>query len=78
MTGGAVSFSERRRRMADNPSPRRASKAAPVDSVAMRHEDGVGCSWRGQSFAVDAKDLVTVPIAATAELLAHGFKFVGR
>lgn len=64
--------------MADNSSPRRAPKAAAVDSVAMRHEDGVGCSWRGQSFAADANGVVTVPLAAVAELLAHSFSFLGR
>lgn len=64
--------------MADNPSPRRASKMAAVDSVAMRHEDGAGCSWRGQSFTADAKGSVIVPVAAAAELIAHGFSFVGR
>jgi hypothetical protein len=44
----------------------------------MLHEDGAGCSWRGQSFAADAKGVVTVPVAAAAELLAHGFSFMGR
>ena len=78
MTGGAFSFFDRRRRVADNPSPRRAPKAAAVDSVAMHHEDGAGCSWRRRSFAADAKGVVTVPVAAAAELLVHGFNFVGR
>ena len=64
--------------MADNPSPRRGPKAAVADTVAMLHEDGAGCSWHGQSFAADAKGVVTVPIAAAAELLEHGFSFVGR
>jgi len=64
--------------MADNPSPRRASKMAAVDSVAMRHEDGTGCSWRGQSFTADARGVVTVPIAAAGDLMAHGFSFVGE
>jgi len=75
MTGGAFSF-QRRRRLADNPSTRRIPKAAVVDTVAMRHEDSAGCSWRGQSFASDAKGIVSVPVLATAELLAHGFSFV--
>jgi hypothetical protein len=78
MTGGAFSFSDRRRRMADNPFPRRAPKAASAHSVAMRHADGTGCSWRGQSFAADAAGVVTVPVAAAVDLLAHGFSFVGR
>jgi hypothetical protein len=64
--------------MADNPSPRRAPKTAAADTVAMLHEDGAGCSWRGQSFAADAGGVVIVPVAAAAELLAHGFSFVGR
>ncbi|WP_066806407.1 hypothetical protein [Sphingomonas asaccharolytica] len=64
--------------MADNASPRRAPKAAAADTVTMLHEDGNGCSWRGQSFAADANGVVTVPIAAAAELLDHGFSFVGR
>jgi hypothetical protein len=64
--------------MADNPSRRHASNMAAVDSVAMRHDDGAGCSWRGQSFAADAKGVVTVPIAAAGDLIAHGFSFVGR
>jgi hypothetical protein len=46
--------------------------------VTMHHEDGAGCSWRGQSFAADAKGVVTVPVAAAAELLTHGFSFVSR
>jgi hypothetical protein len=78
MTGGAFSFFERRRRMADNPSPRRVPKAASADMVAMRHADRAGCSWRGQSFVPDGAGVVTVPVAAAAELLAHGFSFVGR
>jgi hypothetical protein len=53
-------------------------KAAIAGTVAMHHEDGAGCSWHGQSFAADAKSVVTVPIAAAAELLEHGFSFVGR
>ena len=61
--------------MADNPSPRRAPKASAAETVAMRHDDGAGCSWRGQSFAPDAKGVVTVPVAAAAELIAHGFSF---
>jgi len=69
---------ERRCRVPDNPSPRRAPKAAPADMVTMHHEDGAGCSWRGQSFAADAKGVVTVPVAAAAELLTHGFSFVSR
>jgi len=64
--------------MADNPSQRRVSKIASVDSVAMHHHDGAGCSWRGQSFAADAKGIVIVPVVAAAELLAHGFSFEGR
>ncbi|WP_296616707.1 hypothetical protein [Sphingomonas sp.] len=63
--------------MADNPSRRHTSKTAPVDGVAMRHPDGTGCSWRGQSFAADADGVVTVPIAAAGDLIAHGFSFVG-
>lgn len=64
--------------MADNSSPRRAPKAVAVDSVPMHHEDGAGCNWRGQSFAADAKGVVIVPVAAAAELIQHGFSFVGR
>ncbi|MGN6817329.1 MAG: hypothetical protein ACTHJR_01510 [Sphingomonas sp.] len=64
--------------MADNPSPRRAPKAAPGDTVAMRHEDGAGCSWRGRSFVADANGIVTVPVAAAAELIEHGFGFVAE
>ena len=65
--------------MADNRSPRRASKAAPVaDGIAMRHGDGAGCSWQGQSFTPDAKGVVTVPIEAAAELIGHGFDFVAE
>jgi len=64
--------------MADSPSRRHAPKTAPVDGVAMRHDDGTGCNWRGQSFAADAKGVVTVPVAAAAELLVHGFNFAGR
>ena len=63
--------------MADNPSTRRTTKVAIIDTVAMRHEDGAGCSWRGQSFASDAKGIVRVPVLAAAELLAHGFSFLG-
>lgn len=62
--------------MADNPSTRRTTKVAIVDTVAMRHENGAGCSWRGQSFASDAKGIVRVPVLAAAELRAHGFIFV--
>ena len=61
--------------MADNPSPRRATRGRAADTVAMRHEDGAGCSWRGQSFAPDAKGVVTVPTEAAAELIGHGFAF---
>ena len=75
MTGGAFSF-QRRCRLADNLSTRRTPKVAIVDTVAMRHEDGAGCSWRGQSFAPDAKGVVMVPFLAAAELLGHGFSFV--
>jgi hypothetical protein len=64
--------------MADNPSPGRTPKAAVADTVTMLQEDGAGCSWRGQSFAADAKGVVTVPVAAAAELLTHGFSFMGR
>lgn len=64
--------------MADNLPPSAAPKMPAVDRVSMRHDDGAGCSWRGRSFAADAKGVVTVPVAAAAELLAHGFSFVGR
>lgn len=64
--------------MADNPQQRRTPKASPIDGIAMRHHDGTGCSWRGQSFVADAKGVVTVPVAAAAELLAHSFIFVGE
>lgn len=64
--------------MADNPPRRHAPKTVAVDSVAMRHADGAGCSWRGHSFAADARGVVTVPIAAAGDLIAHGFSFVGR
>ncbi len=75
MTGGAFSF-QRRCRLADNLSTRRTPKAVIVDTIAMHHEGRAGCSWRGQSFASDANDVVRVPVLAAAELLAHGFSFV--
>lgn len=62
--------------MADNPPSGRTQNVTAVDMVAMRHKDGAGCSWRGQSFAADGKGIVTVPVAAAADLLAHGFSFV--
>lgn len=64
--------------MAEIPSRRHMSKTAPVDGVAMRHPDGTGCSWHGQSYAADAKGVVTVPIAAAGDLIAHAFSFVGE
>ena len=65
--------------MADSRSPRRAPKpAAVVHTAAMRHPDGTGCSWRGRSFASDAKGVVTVPVEAATELAGHGFGFVAE
>jgi hypothetical protein len=42
----------------------------------MRNADGSGCSWRGESYEPDADGVVTVPVAAAADLLDHGFTFV--
>lgn len=42
----------------------------------MRNTDGGGCSWRGESYEPDADGVVTVPVAAAADLIDHGFTFV--
>lgn len=55
---------------------------APVEPVVydghteMRNADGGGCSWRGESYQPDADGVVTVPVAAAADLIDHGFTFV--
>jgi len=54
----------------------RIADAAPVPQghVALAHPQGIGCSWGGTVYPPDAEGLVIVPIAAAADLLAHGFK----
>jgi hypothetical protein len=42
----------------------------------MRNADGSGCSWRGETYEPDGEGVVTVPVAAAADLLDHGFTFV--
>jgi septal ring factor EnvC (AmiA/AmiB activator) len=42
----------------------------------MRNADGTACSWRGETYEPDADGVVTVPVAAAADLLDHGFSFV--
>jgi len=59
-----------------------AEASAPVEPVIydghteMRNADGSGCSWRGTSYEPDADGVVTVPVAACADLLDHGFSYV--
>jgi hypothetical protein len=59
-----------------------AADATPVEPVVydghteMRNADGAGCSWRGISYDADAHGVVTVPVAAAADLIDHGFNFV--
>jgi membrane protein involved in colicin uptake len=59
-----------------------AEASAPVEPVVydghteMRNADGSGCSWRGTSYEPDADGVVTVPVAACADLLDHGFSYV--
>jgi hypothetical protein len=54
----------------------------PVEPVVhdghteMRNADGTGCSWRGVSYEPDENGVVTVPVAAAADLIDHGFNFV--
>ena len=51
----------------------KASAEPPEGCAFVRHPDGGGCSYRGIDLAPDADGKLLVPVAAVAELEAHGF-----
>jgi len=50
-------------------------EAVPAANLAaMRHPDGIGCSFAGIAFEPDAKGVIRVPNFAVVELQSHGFE----
>ena len=47
--------------------------AISAGSLKLHHDDSAGCSYAGRQYLSDANGDVLVPVAATSELLAHGF-----
>lgn len=44
-----------------------------AEFAALKHPEGVGCSFAGVSYEPDDKGVVHVPHAAVADLASHGF-----
>jgi hypothetical protein len=74
---GGFAMADRRQNSRTADVQIRASAVQPIcpsGMVAMRHPEGIGCSFAGRGYAPDAKGVVLVPVEAAAELIAHGFR----
>jgi hypothetical protein len=60
--------------LADPPARQAATGFA---RMAHRSDRTASCSFAGVTYVADADGVLTVPIAMAAELLAHGFAYVG-
>lgn len=78
----AIDNAEAEAKAKEEADAKAAADAQPAEPVVydghteMRNADGTGCSWRGTSYDPDSDGVVTVPIAAAADLIDHGFTFV--
>jgi hypothetical protein len=46
--------------------------------LKMRHPEGIGGAWNGQSFEVDKDGEIAVPFEAAGDLRDHGFEACGQ